>query len=76
MDKDDAEKTLIRLFEQLKIKAEIKQCVLEGNFLVFDITLKPGGIFRRLEQFSTEIALSLKAFSEPLIYPITKDGII
>lgn len=76
MEKVAAEKALMRLFEQLKIKAEIKKCVLEGNFLVFDITLNPGGTFRRLEQFSTEIALSLKALSEPLIYPVTKEGII
>ena len=71
-----ATKALTRLFEQLKIRAEIKQCIQEGNFLVFDILLNPGGTFRRLEQFSTEIALSLKALAEPLIYPVTKKGII
>jgi len=76
MEKTAAEKALVRLFEQLKIKAEIKQSVREGNFLIFDILLNPGGTFRRLEQFSTEIALSLKALSEPLIYPVTKEGII
>lgn len=76
MKKDAAVKALKRLFEQLKIKADIKQCIQEGNFLVFDIVLNPGGTFRRLEQFSTEIALSLKALSEPLIYPVTKQGII
>lgn len=76
MNKAAAQKALTRLFEQLKIKAEIKQCIQEGNFLVFDILLNPGGTFRRLEQFSTEIALSLRALSEPLIYPVTKEGII
>jgi len=76
MDKDVAQKALITLFEQLKIKADIKKCIQEGNFLVFDILLKPGGTLRRLEQFSTEIALFLKARSEPLIYPVTREGII
>ena len=71
-----AKEVLTRLFKQLKIKAEIKQCIEEGNFLVFDILLNPGGTFRSLEKFSTEIALSLKALSEPLIYPITRKGII
>jgi len=76
MNKSVATKALIKLFEQLKIKADIKQCIKEENFLVFDILLKPGGTFRKLEQYSTEIALSLKALSEPLIYPITREGII
>jgi len=76
MNRDTAVKSLNTLFKQLKIKAEIKQCKLESTFLTFDITLNPGGTFRQLEKFATEIALSLKALSEPLIYPITKEGII
>ncbi len=76
MDKHVAQKALTRLFEQLNVKAEIKTCIQEGNFLVFDILLNPGGTYRRLEQFSTEIALSLKALADPLIYPVTKEGII
>jgi len=64
------------LFEQLKIKADIKQCKIENTFLTFDIVLNPGGTYRQLEKFATEIALSLKALSEPIIYPITKEGII
>lgn len=76
MDRDAAIKSLNILFKQLKIKADITQCRLESTFLTFDITLNPGGTFRQLEKFATEIALSLKALSEPLIYPITKEGII
>lgn len=71
-----AEKILTELFKQLKIKAEIKKCIKEDNFLIFDVVLNPNGKFRSLERISTEIALSLKALSEPLIYPITKEGII
>jgi S-DNA-T family DNA segregation ATPase FtsK/SpoIIIE len=76
MKRDVAIKSLNILFKQLKIKAEIKQCKLESTFLTFDIVLNPGGTFKQIERFATEIALSLKALSEPLIYPITKEGII
>jgi S-DNA-T family DNA segregation ATPase FtsK/SpoIIIE len=44
--------------------------------LIFDIALKPGGTFKKLERFSTEIALALKSISEPLIYPVTSEGIV
>lgn len=64
------------LFKQLKIKAKINSCKSENVFLIFDIELIPGGTYKKIEQFSTEIALALKSLSEPLIYPITKDGII
>jgi len=64
------------LFQQLKLKAEIKSCKREDPFLIFDIILKPGGTFKKLEKHITEFALALKALSEPLIYPVTKEGII
>lgn len=76
MDKNVAERVLIKLFEQLKVKAVIKQSTQEGNFLIFDIKLQPGGTFRQIEKHATEIALSLKALAEPIIYPVTKEGII
>jgi len=65
-----------KLFKKLKIKAYVANCRSEGPFLIFDIALHPGGTFRKIENCSTEIALALKSLAEPLIYPITKQGII
>jgi len=68
--------SLSKLFTQLKIGAEIRSCQRESSFLVFDLVLRPGGTFRKIERHSIEIALTLKALSDPLIYPITKEGIV
>jgi len=76
MRKEQAIIKLNNLFEQLKLKAEISSCKYEDSFLIFDVALKPGGTFKKLENHTTEIALSLKALSEPLIYPVTKEGVI
>lgn len=76
MNKDLAIDSLNNLFTQLKLKAEIESCNIENSFLIFDIKLGPGGTFKKLEKFTTEIALALKSLSEPLIYPLTKEGII
>jgi S-DNA-T family DNA segregation ATPase FtsK/SpoIIIE len=76
MNKDFAVESLEKLFKQLKLKANVDFCKKENSFLIFDILLEPGGTFKKLERHSTEIALALKALSEPLIYPITKKGII
>lgn len=74
--KDEAIKSLKSLFKQLKLKANIKFCKEENSFLIFDISLEPGGTFKKLERCSTEIALAVRAISEPLIYPITKEGVV
>lgn len=76
MDNAEATEFLSKLFAQLKIRAEISACRRESSFLVFDLVLRPGGTFRKIERHSTEIALALKALSDPLIYPITKEGIV
>lgn len=76
MQKDLAINSLNNLLSQLKLKAEIESCKIEDSFLIFDIKLGPGGTFKKLEKCTTEIALALKALSEPLIYPVMKDGII
>ncbi len=76
MNKDFAIELLDKLFNQLKLKASIDSCNVESSFLIFDISLTSGGTFRKLKNHSTEIALTLKALSEPLIYPITKKGVI
>jgi len=72
----NAKESLSRLFTQLKIRAEIRSCRKESSFLIFDLALCPGGTFRKIERHSTEIALTLRALSNPLIYPITKEGIV
>ena len=76
MNKDLAITALNNLFKQLKLKAEIESCKVEDSFLIFDIKLGPGGTYKKLEKYATEIALTLKALSIPLIYPVTKEGII
>ncbi|MFA5048423.1 MAG: FtsK/SpoIIIE domain-containing protein [Patescibacteria group bacterium] len=76
MQKDLAINSLNNLLKQLKLKAEIESCKVEDSFLIFDIKLGLGGTFKKLEKCATEIALALKALSEPLIYPVTKEGII
>jgi len=67
---------LNKLFNQLKIKVDVKSCIKENSFLIFDLALNYGGTFRKLETYSTEIALALKSLSPPLIYPILEKGII
>lgn len=76
MNNAEATESLSKLFAQLKIRAEIRTCRRESSFLVFDMVLRPGGTFRKVERHCTEIALALKALSDPLIYPITKEGIV
>jgi len=73
---DEAIKTLENLFTKLKLKANVKSCKKEDSFLIFDISLTDGGTYKQLESRSVEIALALTALSDPLIYPITKEGII
>jgi S-DNA-T family DNA segregation ATPase FtsK/SpoIIIE len=72
----DAVRSLNGLFKQLKVKAEVSECRREDSFLICDVSLLPGGTYRKLEQFSTEIALALKLLSEPLIYPVTNEGVV
>ena len=76
MTNEQVIETLNNLFVQLKLKAKINSCKVESSFLVLDVKLLPGGVFKKIERHSTEIALALKALSIPLIYPITKDGIV
>jgi S-DNA-T family DNA segregation ATPase FtsK/SpoIIIE len=64
------------LFKFLKIDAAVKSSRKENSFVIFDVVLGPTGTFKKIERLSTEIALSLKSFSVPLIYPVIKDGII
>jgi S-DNA-T family DNA segregation ATPase FtsK/SpoIIIE len=76
MKRDEALNTLNMLLKHLKIKIGVASCVQEGSFLIFDLKINPGGTLKKLEKYTTEIALSLKSLSEPLIYPITDKGIV
>lgn len=62
--------------KKLKLKAQISSYNYEHPFAVFDLSLKEGGKFKQIEKHGTEIALSLRALNEPLIYPVTKEGVI
>jgi len=76
MDRNDDVNLVNKLFRRLKVKARVSNCKNEGPFLIFDVVLNPGGTFKKVENCSTEIALALKSLAIPLIYPITKEGII
>lgn len=67
---------LNEVLEELKLKAHITSCSMEGAFLIFDLVLHSGGKFNQLERFSTEIALALRAVSKPLVYPVMNEGIV
>lgn len=64
------------LLSKLKLKADIISYKEQDPFIIFDISLEPSATFKKLEKCKTEIALVLKALSEPLIYPITREGIV
>ena len=73
---NEAINSLSNLFSNLKINAKVSSCRREHSFLIFDVTLGPTGTYKKIEKHSTEIALSLKSFSMPLIYPVTQEGIV
>jgi S-DNA-T family DNA segregation ATPase FtsK/SpoIIIE len=76
MNVNDYVNKLTVFLDNSKIKAKVNSCRKEFSFLIFDIELEPGGTFAKVEKRTTEIALCLKALSEPIIYPITRDGFI
>jgi len=76
MGEADVVNSVNRLFRKLKVKARVINQKEEGSFLILDVVLNPGGTFRKVENCSMEIALTLKSLAPPLIYPITKEGII
>jgi len=64
------------IFKQLKLKAKVRECRMEGAFLICDALLEPGGKVIKVERHAMEIALAMKALAEPLIYPVPAEGII
>jgi S-DNA-T family DNA segregation ATPase FtsK/SpoIIIE len=68
--------TLNKLFNNLKIDAKISSFKVENYFFIFDVELGPTGTFKKIEKYSTEIALALRSFSLPIIYPIPQYGIV
>lgn len=68
--------TLEKVLGQLNLKANVSSFKREGPFAVFNLSLNPGGKFKQIENYSTEIALALRAIAEPIIYPITKEGVV
>jgi len=73
---NEAISSLSSLFNNLKINAKVRSCRREHSFLIFDVILGPTGTYKKIEKYSTEIALSLKSFAMPLIYPVTHEGIV
>lgn len=68
--------SLDQLFSQLKIKAKVLSFKKENSLLSFDVALGEGETFKKIERFSTEIALHLRSLSKPIIYPDTENGIV
>lgn len=67
---------LNKLFGNLKIDARVSSFKTENYFFIFDVELGPTGTFKKIERYSTEIALALKSFSLPIIYPVPSYGIV
>lgn len=74
--KESEVETLNKLFSNLKIDAKVSSFKVENYFFIFDVTLGPTGTFKKIERYSTEIALSLRSFSLPIIYPVPSEGIV
>jgi S-DNA-T family DNA segregation ATPase FtsK/SpoIIIE len=72
----DPESVLGDTLRQFKTRARIERCRREGSFLVCDVVLEPGGKVRQIERHSMEIALALRATSEPLVYPVPSEGVV
>jgi len=69
-------KILDDLFGSLSLKARAKACRREGAFMICDVALRPGGTVAKIEKHGMEIALALRAKTEPLIYPVTSEGVV
>jgi hypothetical protein len=48
---DEAANTLNNIFSQFKIKASVKSCKKENSFFLFDVSLLPGGTFKKIEKY-------------------------
>ena len=73
---DDKKDLLDRTLRQLKLKASVTACRIEGAFLVCDIALEPGGKVRQIELRATEIALAMRGLADPIIYPVPNEGVV
>lgn len=69
-------KILNNVLSESKLKAYVKKCHIEGPFLICDLTLEPGGQVSKIIKNATEIALSIKSISEPIIQAIPSKGIV
>ena len=62
------------LLEQLRIKADIQQEEHTGNIVRYYLKLHPETSLERIRRKATELSLGIKAYGEPLIYPILHRG--
>ncbi len=67
---------LNNILNQLRLKARVVAVNLDDPFIIFDLKLLPGSKFKQIEKHATEIALGMKAISDPLIYPVTTEGVV
>lgn len=70
------EAQLRKLFSEFRIDATIKNIEVNDIATIIELCLQPGTRLSRLKNISTEIALTLKAKSLPIIKPITEEGIV
>ena len=65
-----------KLFDEFRIEAAIQNIEINEIATIVDLCLQPGTRLSRLRNIATEIALTLKTKSLPIIKPITEEGII
>lgn len=67
---------LNKILQSFKIKARCVNYKRVRNISLFDIKLAPGAMVKEIDRYASEIALALKAKSEPITRVITELGVV
>lgn len=71
-----ASSSLNNAFKDLKIDANVESCLIKGPLNRFRVSLGSGVKIKKLDGFSQEIAMALRAAAPPLIMPHRVDGVL
>jgi S-DNA-T family DNA segregation ATPase FtsK/SpoIIIE len=64
------------VLKQLGIRVDVVEECHTENISRYSLKLLPGATLEKLEKKATEIALVLKSYSRPIIYPVLHQGIV
>lgn len=67
---------LQQVLDQLKIKAKVVNTESNGTITRYDLKISPGEKVGKIERATKEIALGIRAYSEPIVKVITEQGIV